>query len=271
MFEIAQDLEQAAVWFKPAVLIWPGLAAVLLGLFIWLGGLGFRRTLDTIIGIISGGIFGFFISGRSTLTAMISAGIGVVVAILFERILITILTSVLVAVLVFAVLATPYTESEGSLKHSPEHETQNIKMYLDTQESIKMMKRFTADFVIEAKWIFSQMPVYKRAIIAALAVFFIAAGCFKQRLTPAFCCALLGTTLVFAGMILLLLYKGAAPISRIYNSPLFYQSIFGIMTAFGMAEQLFFCQQTKRKPMIEKAKSKEGKEPVKTPKRWRNK
>ena len=90
MLEIAQHLEQIAVWFKPVVLIGPGLAAVLLGLFVWLGGLGFRRTLVAIVGAVSGGVCGFFIAGRNIPPAMISACIAVVIAIIFERIFITV-------------------------------------------------------------------------------------------------------------------------------------------------------------------------------------
>ncbi|GAG23662.1 unnamed protein product, partial [marine sediment metagenome] len=40
MFELLEHFEQVAVRFSPVVLIVPGLVAVLLGLFVWLGGLG---------------------------------------------------------------------------------------------------------------------------------------------------------------------------------------------------------------------------------------
>jgi hypothetical protein len=270
MLEIARQLEQTAVWFNPVILIGPGLACVLLGLFIWLGGLGFRRALVAIVGAVSGGICGFFISGRNVVTATVWAGLAAVIAIIFEKMFIAVLTGVLVAVLGFAVLAGPYIGIEDSLKRHPEYETENITMSLDTRLSVKIAKRYIAEFVTEIERIFSQMPVYNWAIIAALAVVFIAAGFFQWRLTSAFCCAVLGTMFIFAGMILLLLYKGAAPISRICQNQLFYQSIFGIMTGFGMAEQLLLCQRIKGKLTRQKETRKDGKETEKTSADWRN-
>jgi len=270
MFEIARQLEQIAVWFKPIVLIGPGLTAVLVGLFVWLGGLGFRRALVAIMGAVSGGICGFFISDRNIVPATVLAGIAAVIAIVFERIFIIILAGVLAAVLGFAVLARPYIGSGDSLKHYPEHEMENITVTLSTPQTVETAKRYIANFVTEIKRIFSQMPVYNQAIIAALAVVFIAAGFFQRRLTSAFCCAALGAMLIFAGMILLLLYKGAAPISRICQNQLFYQGIFGVMTAFGTAEQLLLCRRIKGKLTRKKEKSKDRKEPGKISTSWRN-
>lgn len=270
MLEIAKHLEQTAVWFKPVVLIGPGLVAVLLGLFVWLGGLGFRKALAAIIGAVSGGICGFFVSGRNVVPVIISAGVAAVIAIIFEKIFIAILTGVLAAVLVFAFLAGPSVRSEESLEHYPEHETQKMTVFLDTSQSIAAAKGYLADFVAEIKRIFSGMPVYIRAIIAALAVIFIAVSFFWRRLTSAFCCAALGSILIFVGMILLLLYKGAAPVSRIYQNRLFYQGIFGAMTAFGMVEQLFLCRRIKGKSTEKKGKSEERKKPGKISKSWRS-
>jgi hypothetical protein len=271
MLEIAQNLEQTAVRFTPVILIGPGLAAVLLGLFVWLGGLGFRRALVAIVGAVSGGICGFFIPDRNIVLAMISAGIATVIAIIFERIFITILAAVLAASLGFAVLARPYIGSEDDLKGHPEYKAENINVVLNTQTSIERMKGYIVDFATEIKWIFLQMPVYNLAIIAALAVIFIAAGFYLWRFTSAFCCAALGTMLVFAGMILLLLYKGAAPISRICQNQPFYLSVFAVMTVFGTTEQLLLCQHIKEKPIRKKETHKDRKEPEETPTDWRNK
>jgi len=270
MFEIARNLEQVAVRFNPAVLIGPGLATVLLGLFVWLGGLGFRRALVAIVGGVSGGICGFFISGRNIVPAMFSAGIAAVIAIIFEKIFITILAGALVAILGFAVLARPYIENAGGATPIGRDEIQNREEAFSTQQTVETTKAYIADFVTEIKRILSQMPVYNRTIIAALAVIFIAAGFFQWRFTSAFCCAALGAMLIFAGMILLLLYKGAAPISRICQNQLFYLGIFAVMTAFGTAEQLLLCQRIKERLTGKKGKSKERKEPEKISVSWRN-
>lgn len=267
MFEIARQLEQRAVWFEPTVLIVPGIAAVLLGLFVWLGGLGFRRTLVAIAGALSGGTCGYFISGQNIMTAMISAGIVMVIAIILERIFVVILTGVLAAILCFAVLAGPYIESEDNLENYPGKMT----VSLDARESVEVIKGYVADFAFEIRRIFLHMPVYERVIPAVVAVFFMAAGFYRQRLTSAFCCAALGAVLICAGMILLLLYKGAAPISRVCQSQILYQSVFGIVIAFGMATQLLLCPRIGEKLAEKKQRSKNRREAVPVSENWRGK
>jgi hypothetical protein len=270
MLEIARQLERAAVWFSPVILIGPGLAVVLLGLFVWLGGLGFRKTLMAIVGAVSGGICGFFISGRNIVSVTVTAGLSAVLAIMLERVFITILAGILAAILGFAVLAGPHIGIEDSLKGHPVYETENITMSLDIQQSVEVAKRYISEIVTEIERIFSRMSVYNRVIIAVLAVFFIVVGFSRQRLILAICCAALGAMLIFAGMILLLLYKGAAPISRICQNQSYYLSVFAAMTAFGTAEQLLFCRRIKEILTGKKGKGKDGKEAEKTSVSWRN-
>ena len=238
MLEIAQHFEQVAAGFRPIVLIGPGLAGVLVGLFVWLGGLGVRRVLLAVVGAISGGICGFFIIGRNILSAMILASIAAIIATMFEKIFITILAAGLAAVFGFAVLARPYIES-------------------------------SADFSTDIKQACLQMPMYCWAIIVALVVIFIVAGFFLWRLTSALCCATLGTLLIFAGMILLLLYKGAAPISRIYSRTPFYAAVFVAMVALGTMGQLLLCQRAEEKLTRKKETNKGKKGPGKTRLNWR--
>ncbi len=170
MLEIAQNFEEMATRFRPIVLIGPGLTAVLSGLFIWLGGLGFRRILVAVVGTICGGICGFFITGRNIILVMVLAIATAVVAIMLEKILVT--------------------------------------------------------------------------------------GSSFWRLTSALCCAALGTLLVFAGMVLLLIYKGAVPISRISQKQSFYAAVFVTMVAFGTIEQLFLCRRTGEKSIRKKETNK---------------
>jgi hypothetical protein len=263
MFEIARQLEQTAVWFEPAVLIVPGIAAVLFGLFVWLGGLGFRRILVAIAGAVSGGICGFFVSGQNIMPAVVSAGVVMVFAIILDRIFILMLTGVLAAVLCFAFLAGPYIESKDNLENHPGKMT----VSLNTRESVEVMKGYAADFAAEVKRIFLHMSVYERVVPVVVAVLFMAAGFYWQRLTSAFCCAALGAILICAGMILLLLYKGAAPISRVCQNQTLYQSIFGIVTAFGMATQLLLCPRIGLAEKKQKGKNKI--EPVPVSENWR--
>ena len=259
MLEFAQHFEQMSVWFSPVVLIGPGLMGVLLGLFVWLGGLGFRKVLFAVAGAVSGGICGFFIIGQNIILVMVSAGLAVAFAIMFEKLFIIILTAVIAAVLGFAVLAKSYIEEAEGLKQHPEYKTQNVGESLSIRQTVEITKAYIGDFSTGIKEAGLEMSLYSWAIIVALVVIFMAAGFFFWRLTSAFCYAALGTMLIFAGMILLLLYKGAAPISSICRKQSFYLSAFTAMTVFGTIEQLLLCQRVREKLTTKKGTEKETK------------
>ncbi len=269
MLEIAQHFEETSVWFSPVVLIGPGAAAVLTGLFIWLGGLGLRRIVVAIAGAVSGGVCAFFITGGNITLATVSAGLAVFIAILFEVIFITILTGALAAVLGFAVLVGPYIENPDSLRPYPAYKTQNVAEPLSVGQTVEIVKVYAADFSTEIKEACPQMPVYSWAIIAALAVIFMAAGFFFWRLTLALCCATLGTMLISGGMISLMLYKGAVPISGIWRRAPLYAAIFIGMIVFGTIEQLLLCQRIRKKPITKKEATKDKEEPEERTPNWR--
>jgi hypothetical protein len=269
MLEIAQHFEETSVWFSPVVLIGPGAAAVLTGLFIWLGGLGLRRILVAIAGAFSGGVCAFFITGGNITLAVVSAGLAVFIAIMFEVIFITLLTGALAAALGFAVLVGPYIENPDSLRPYPAYKTQNVAEPLSVGQTVEIVKVYAADFSTEIKEACSQMPVYSWAIITALAIIFVAAGFFFWRLTLALCCATLGTILIFAGVISLLLYKGAVPISDIWRRAPLYAAIFMAMIVFGTIVQLLLCQRIRKKPTAKRQVNKGKEEPEERRENWR--
>jgi len=140
-------------------------ALVLLGLFIWLAGLGLKKILLPIIGILAGGIIGYIFSA-SLKIAIFPALIGLIVAI-----------------------------------------------------------------IIAAK---------------------ITAQSVKSQLLWAFIFSLCGTLIIFVGMILLLIYKGAEPIKAISGRPTFYIALFAAMALFGSIIQSLFCKRSKKQSKTDK-------------------
>lgn len=270
MLEIARNFEQIAARFSPLVLIVPGLVAVLAGLFIWLGGLGARRLLVAVAGAIVGGICGLFIIGRNIVSALILAAAAAAIAIIFERIFIAILAAALAAVLGFVVLARPYFANSQVAVPVNRDQPRNQAKPLTTHQTLQTIKAYTSDFRTEIKQVCSQMPLYSWLILAALAAISILAASLLWRLTSALCWATLGTMLIFAGMILLLLYKAASSITSIYNRSLFFTTVFAAMVAFGTIEQLLLCQYAKKKFLRKKQASTNREEPEKKSLSWRN-
>lgn len=270
MIEIFQNFEQTAVRFSPSVLMGPGLAAVLVGLFVWLGGLGFRKLLIAVAGAVSGGICGFFIVGRNIMPAMVLASLAAVIAIIFERVFITILSAALAAVFGFAFLARPYVGISEEAIPTNQSRISAQSPALSIGESVQLMKTYTVDVSNKIKRACSQMPVHNWVIILVLAVVFIVAGFYLERLASALCYSTLGTMLIFTGMILLLLYKGSEPISGICSRPLFYGGIFVAMAAFGTIEQLLVCQPAKRHGTRKKEASKQAEKGEGSKRGWRS-
>lgn len=269
MFEILRYFEQIAVRFSPVILISSGLAAVIIGLFLWLGGLGFRRALVIVLGAVTGGICGFFIVGRNILATAVLAVVAAVIVTIGEKIFITILAASLAVVLAFFAFTALSPEVINAIKGVPINapKTAGQSATISVRETPKVLEAFVGDFISRAKQAAINMPIYGWAVMGVLAALMLAAGCYQQRVTFALCCSVLGTTLIFAGMILLLLYKDSRPVTIIDRNSSFYVAIIGVMLAFGTIEQLLLCPRLERTRIRRKGLRKDYQEPGK--KRWR--
>jgi len=267
MLKIFQDFEQIAVNLRPIVLIAPGLAAIVVGLFVWLGGLGLRRPLVGLVGAIIGGIGGFLLIGRNTLYAAASAVITALVAAILQRVVIALVAAGLAAVVAFAIVARPYVETADAAV--PASVGRTSEQTVSVRESMETVKAYAVRLNKKIRKTCSLMPAYRWAIIALLALISIVAGFWLWRLASALCCAVVGATLIFAGMIFLLSYKGSAPISKICYKPSFYGAVFLAMTAFGTAGQLLLCRRAERKATKKKRADKGNEPPGQTRISWR--
>ena len=236
MFEIARNIERIAANLSPVISVTVGLVAVLVGLFVWLGGLGLRKLLVAIVGAAAGGLCAFFIASLGAVPALVLAAAAGCLAVIFEQVIITLLIAGLAAFSAFDVLAAlnKVSLSDG-LKHA----------YLN-------------------------MPAYSWAVIAAFAAVFMAAGFYFWRLTSALCCAAFGTLIIFAGMIVLLLNKGTAPVSYISTRPSFFAAALVAMLAFGTIVQLLFCRPPGGHPAGKKKATGRPDGASETPQKWRN-
>lgn len=266
MLEILQNFELAAPKLAPVVVILPGLAAVVVGLLVWLGGLGFKRLLAGLIGAIAGGIAGFFLARRNAVSVAVSAGIAALIAIIFERVFFVMLAAALAAAFGFMVLTAPYFRSADTQVAESRAEITPGSQPATVQQSIETVKEYAVNFGYAVKWVGSRMPVYNWAILAAVAAVFAAVGLYLWRLICALCCSALGTTLIFAGMILLLSYKNAAPITKMSGGSPVYAGVFLGMIVFGTIEQWLLFRRQKRQP----GKAKKDKpEPEQEKRSWR--
>ena len=243
MFQILQDFERTSMQLNPIVLIGPGLAIVIVGLFVWLGGLGYRKALVAIVGAVTGWVVGFFVIARSMIAASVLAVVAAITATVLHKMMITILVVALAVVLGFAVgnFVMPYLGL--SQQEFPVYSGRATAMseILSVSESALLMKAYIIDVGDRVQLICIQMSVIVWAIIAVMVVIAILARLYLWNVTSALCCAVLGTILIFAGMVLLLMYKGAMPVTVIDQKASLFAAVFGAMVAFGTIEQLVLC------------------------------
>ncbi|MHC4187156.1 MAG: hypothetical protein ACYSRQ_03095, partial [Planctomycetota bacterium] len=167
--------------------------------------------------------------------AVILAIIVAILAIAWKRIFITILLAIVAAVAVFFTLTSGDFNQAGyshPLIMSPSGEKASIG------RSLQAISDFSTEFATTMRIASSKMPVYNWAFIAGAFLLGLLI-CFKLwRLGSALCCSAMGSVCIFAGMVLLLIFKGSYPITEIGAKPTFYLMVLGGMTAFGTIEQI---------------------------------
>jgi hypothetical protein len=261
MFEIFQVFERTSGRINPIILIAPGILAVIAGLIVWLGGLGFRKVLSAILGAVIGWVVGFFVIGKSMIAASVMAVAAAITATVLNRMIIIILAVSLAVALGFVVasLGGPYlgvTEQAGPAFTNPVSSQGPI---LNVTESIKVIKAYIIGVGDQVQQTVLQMSYIGWAIIGVMIIIAIVAVVYLWNLTSALCSAVLGTLLIFAGMVLLLLYKGAIPVTVIDQKAPFFAAVFGTMIAFGTIEQLVLCPWFEGRRKKRKQEAKDGK------------
>lgn len=249
MLEVAQNFEQVAMRFRAVFLIVPGLILAVLGLLVWLGGLRFKTVLPVVVGALIGFCLGSCITKRGFVVPLFIAVGTASTARFWQKAFVAILAAIMVAIFIFVLLTLPGAEQLRDLQPYPESKIKNYSILENLNQTLGTVKSFGAIFRFELRETVLHMPIYKWVIIGLSAACFAASGFFFQRFASAFCWAFLGTAFTFVGMIILLLYKGAVPITHLVRERFFYLTAFLAMVAFGVVEQLFLCKgQTKAAP-----------------------
>ena len=256
MFEAFQNLEQVSRYFAPQAVIFPGVLSLVLGLFIWLGGLRWNRLIAVLVGALAGALLACRVTEYQiptiTLAVLVGGGLGM----LFKRAAIVLVGVVIAAMAVLIIAAGPIRETTNP---SPPAENQlsdidNTAERLNIKESLRIINLY---FHYYAGQIGNAVRKGARspkgltfALIGGLVV--AAFGFFLPRFTVSAVFSVLGTGLIFIGMLVVLLYKGARPISHVYERAALYNTIILVMIVFGTAVELLLCSRKNKKPDVVK-------------------
>lgn len=264
MLEIFQNFEQMTERFAPLVVIVSGAVFLLLGLCIWLAGLALRKAFFAVAGLLVGCIVGLYIVGRNLFSASLTGALAMLSALILEKLLIILLAAALAAAISFAIVVEPYFEQEESTEVTqvqnvtPEQEQTTITEFDDIMYELK---KFGLDAFEKIKQAGIKIPIHVLSIIVVPAMIFFVCGVAFWRYTAALFFSVVGTTAVFFGTFLTLIYKGLEPLGYVKDKPLIFAAVFLVMAGLGTAVQLLICKKSKKKKItkIKPGKKKAGK------------
>ena len=254
MAQALQNIEISALHFASQLLVPGGIAVVLVGLCIWLGGLRWIKFLAAGLGAMAGLIGACIFTDGSAMpiiaAALIAGGLGC----FMNKPAIIFFGAALAAVGALVILTMPAIAAAGDLKppaHLMPYGEYGQRKMLTVPESVVELK---VELLFWTETIASSVKrssVAAPAIACVAAVIVIGTGCAMPRFVAAITCASFGVVLIFAGMILILLYKGARPLTGMYQMPTFFGLVVVAMMAFGTLVQLLLCPGRTKKPQGE--------------------
>ncbi len=253
MIGILTSFEETATWLSPIVLVAPGLIAAGLGLFVWLGGLGFRRTVQGLVGGLIGALAAVFLVNQRLAAVILFAGIGIFVGAVLQRFFAFVLAGVLGVAVAFLIVAWPQLRQDrgASLAASSAGGTQEK---LSTQESFEVVRICAVDLIDSIKLAARQLTPTWWGVVVVAGLGSLGGALVLRHLSGALTCSIVGTALIFWGMMLLLLYKGSTPVTRFTNNPGYYVLVFLSMIVFGATEQWLLCRHISAKGTAKKPK-----------------
>jgi len=243
MLEVLKSFEEISLRLAPAVLAASGVVFLIGGLCVWLGGLRWARAAAGILAALFGGLCGFLMGEGEIAAIVITAAVAAGFAMLFEKVALTLAAAVLTGFIALIILNGPSLSMAEDSGPAEGHKTagENQLSTYDIKESLALIK---GRVVLLGKGVVDDLDAaaIKSLVIAAVAAIGVATvGILMPRLIMAAGCSEVGTGLIFAGMVLLLLCKGTQPISGICEKAAFYKVVMTAMIVFGIAAQLLLC------------------------------
>jgi hypothetical protein len=249
MLDILTQFEQSAQAYNTMVMMASGVASVLLGIFLWLGGSLYPRTSVAFVWLLLVAGIGVFYT-----TPLVSVGVGVlasVVVMVVKRFGTGVLSSVLVTFIVFLVACQYADVAEITKGRKPAAGSAQYAISavegggrLAVPETLEHMKFMVSGVTRSSIQVGQAMEIKYQVVVGVTAFFALLMGCVLQRLAEAVSCATSGVLLILGGMILMLLAKGAMPLTWLHARAEMCAAVIPAMIGVGVLEQLLFCSRS---------------------------
>ncbi len=238
MFEVLQSFQDIAFRFESKLLTVVGIALILAGLCLWLAGLRWERITGAVLLALTAVIAAAMFKPTNIIWLIVLGVISGFVGAMTGRLVVCLFAVVLVGFCCISVLTWPEISSFDKYEYPAVEDAQRMIGY-------KQAVKITSDYasVAAAKFkagIKTAQPIQMAiAIIAAVAI--MAISFFASRFVVAVFCSAVGSAVIFAGMVLLLFYKGSKPVEYINAKVIFFGTVYLAMVLFGSTVQLLLC------------------------------
>lgn len=244
MLEVLEYYQSLAQKFQGQLLMGPGILIVLTGLCIWLAGLRWRRVLGAAAGAAIA-MAGVLAVGKCSATVLPGACVvGLAAGALANKFVLGLSGAIVGVLVVMIILAGKLATgenannfvSECSYSMCPEYEQDGV--IIPASAALEITTKTATYFVDRTQKAITSAGVVSYAGTGLAAVIVVFAALTVSRLYITVFSSLIGSAIIFTGMIILLFYKGSRPINYIAERPLFYAMVFAAMIIFGTVTQL---------------------------------
>lgn len=243
MDEYAAQLQEGVQRMLPILLLGPGIALVIAGLFLWLGGLRFLKAVAAVTAGVAALIVTWLLSGGQimiiVLCPVVMAGLGM----FMNRAVVVLLGASIVA---SVVLIGP-SVAPLDFDRQPEQVQPAQQETLGLFDSVARMQEIARQVKREIREMIASIPPGRKTVAVIAAMAFAAFGAISWRLACAATCSTIGTVEIFAGMLVLLLFKGRQALQQAADQWLILAAAAIGMILLGTSLQLWLCPAKRKK------------------------
>ncbi|MBN1844711.1 MAG: hypothetical protein JW810_03440 [Sedimentisphaerales bacterium] len=265
MVQMLIRMQEACLGLESWHLLLPGVVAVLLGLFLWLGGMRYAFLVVGLIGAVSGGILGLqaaqWFSLQRPLAVAGCALVLTILALLLKQVVVVLLAGALFAVAAGATYMTYIVDRQydpqaqpTAIQAPPDGATTapaadfaayppagsaatSLPLPADGSaggwETMRAIRREWQDIAWQNR---TMLMIW--ASLGALGGLVL--GYLLRRIMMAVCCSIIGASGAIVGMSAVFLAKGTPVVLALQARPRFLPALFFLMVIFGCLMQLAF-------------------------------